>query len=354
MKVRIRMEKDLIKGIVYVKFDENVGPTPVAYVPETLAPEFLNIINMKCTSVFAGEDGLVPESIAMVPIPSQNLNGLIKCLTIKDENLRGGANDASITVLIKEGSDSIFYKYMKNFEKIFDEAAEKIVKLEQSKADKSEIQAELTEFNKIILKTLEELHEVENKSEELAFPSVDDKGALIDKRKYKVIVVGDPGVGKTSTVLRFTDKAFRNTYIPTIGVSMSEKKFMHGESLIEFVLWDIAGQAKFQTMRKLFYEGANAQLLVFDLTRPGTLIDLKKWSDDINSILPAKLPGIIVGNKSDLVDQRKVSDGEIEIIAKKLNMDYFITSALSGDNVDESFHKLTEAIINFYKNQLRL
>jgi len=348
------MEKDLIKGIVYVKFDENVGPTPVAWMPENLALEFLNIINMKCTSILAGEDGLVPEAIAMVPIPSQNLNGLIKCLTIKDESLRGGANDGSLTLLIKEGSDSIFYKYMSNFESVFEEATAKIAKLEEAKADKSEIQAVLVEFNKSILATLSELHEVENKAEDLAFPTVDKKGAMIDVRKYKVIVVGDPGVGKTSTVLRFTDSAFRNTYIPTIGVSMSQKKFMHGESAIEFVLWDIAGQAKFQTMRKLFYEGANAQLLVFDLTRPGTLIDLRKWADDINSILPSKLPGIIVGNKSDLVDQRKVSDGEIEIIAKKLNMNYFITSALSGDNVDESFHKLTDAIINFYKNQLKL
>ena len=78
---------------------------------------------------------------------------------------------------------------------------------------------------------------------------------------------GEPGVGKTSVILRFTDRAFKRTYLPTMGVNISEKIISHENDIVEYILWDVAGQAKFQLMRKHFYEGADAQILVFKLLK---------------------------------------------------------------------------------------
>ena len=117
---------------------------------------------------------------------------------------------------------------------------------------------------------------------------------------------------------------------------------LSGDSKFEFVLWDIAGQQKFNIMRKHFYKGANGQILVFDLTRPETLESIPKWYEDIKNNLGEEIQGIIVGNKNDLVEQRQVMQEKVRKIAEKLNLEYIETSALTGVNVDEAFLKLGE------------
>lgn len=350
----IRMEKDLIKGLVYTRFDEEVGPIPTAFEPQDLSRELTTMVSLKSTTLLAGEKGAVPSSLAILPIPSQGLKGLIKIVRIEDERFRGGANDASFTLLYKESADSIFYKYMNNMELFFDRAEKIIKKLEESRAELDVIQNAVTEIYNSFLNMLNELRENEINEEEEAFPFVEEKDAPLIRNKYKVIVVGNPAVGKTSTVLQFTDKAFKQTYMPTIGVNMSEKKFLHKGELFEFILWDVAGQAKFQRMRKLFYEGSNAQLLIFDLTKPESLKDILKWHQDIKSILKRDIPGFLIGNKSDLINKRNIKDEDIKRIAEELKLDHILTSAKTGENVDEAFFALADKIKAFYENNLFL
>ena len=164
--------------------------------------------------------------------------------------------------------------------------------------------------------------------------------------------MGDPGVGKTSTILRFTDNAFIRTYIPTLGVNISEKNVKIDGNSVGLILWDIAGQSKFETMRKHFYKGTEAVILIFDLTNRKSFESIPKWYEDIKKyvISDTKIVGFILGNKEDLTESRLIGEKEVIKIAKKLNLDYIETSALTGKNVELSFHKIAEALINSKKN----
>ena len=306
---------------------------------------------MKSLNILSGERGIVPKSLAIVPFPSAKLKGLIRTFEIRDINRRGGVIDTSIAILFDEAHDSIFYKYMNNFEGIFEKTVCKIINLEESKADKEQIEVELKRFYNNVLVTLEELFDSEISGEPEEFPTVEDEEAEIKVNRFKIVVCGDPAVGKTSTVLRFTDKTFRRTYIMTLGVNVTEKIIRIKNTQIKFVIWDIAGQSKFQMMRRHFYEGADGQLLIFDLTRPKTFQNIKKWYEDIKLYIKEELHGFILGNKSDLIDQRKLFKDEILILAKELNLEYIETSALTGKNVDEAFYKLGELLSNYLEEK---
>jgi len=204
------MEKNLIKGGIYSKFHGKLGPRAIVWHPSDISEEIRNTVSLKTINILSGEKGETPKSIAVIPFPTSNLKGLVKAIEIKDETKRGGAVDASITILFNEANDLIFYKYMSNFESIFNETVKNIMKLEETKADKKRILKEMEEFYSKFNTILDELREAEISAQEAeAFPAVPEGEAKGKSFRFKIIVCGDPGVGKTSTVLRFTDRAFR-------------------------------------------------------------------------------------------------------------------------------------------------
>jgi len=342
------MEESLIKGLVYSQFNEKLGPAAVAWIPRDKSIDMNEVVSMKSINILAGEDGKIPTALSIIPFSSLHLKGLVKSLEIKDPKRRGGLIDSSITLLFSEVNDLIFYKYISNFEELFTESAAEIIKLEEAKADRELVEAALDKLYKRSIEILKDLQEVEVTTQEPeAFPKEAEEEKEPFAFRFKVIVCGDPEVGKTSTVLRFTNKAFRRTYIPTVGVNISEKIVLLKDqnAKIEYVIWDLAGQSKFQVMRKHFYKGADGMLLIFDLTRPPTFKSIASWYQDIKTSLKIDLFGFIIGNKADLVDQRKVNSNEIAALARELNLDYIEASALSGANVDNAFHKLAESII---------
>ncbi|NVM02784.1 MAG: GTP-binding protein [Candidatus Helarchaeota archaeon] len=341
------MEKNLIKGGIYSKFHGKLGPRAIVWHPSDVSEEIRNTVSLKTINILSGEKGETPKSLAVIPFPSNNIKGLVKAIEIKDETRRGGVVDASITILFDEANDLIFYKYMSNFETVFNETSNKVIELEESNADKDRILAEMKEFYSKLNTILNELRETEiSTREEDAFPEVIPEKVAVGKSfRFKIIVCGDPGVGKTSTVLRFTDRAFKRTYIPTIGVNISEKKVNLTEAIsIIYILWDIAGQSKFSRMRKHFYQGADGVLLVFDLTRPNTLNSIPDWYKDVKSYLKRDMRGFIVGNKNDLIGNRKIKGSDALKIAEKLKLEYIETSALTGENIDDAFYKLGELL----------
>ncbi|MFX0134247.1 MAG: Rab family GTPase [Candidatus Hodarchaeota archaeon] len=341
------MEKNLIIGGIYSKFHGKLGPRAIVWHPSDISEDIRNTVSLKTINILSGEKGETPKSLAVIPFPSNNLKGLVKAMEIKDETRRGGVVDASITILFNEANDLIFYKYMPNFETLFNETADKVIKLEESKADKNSIMEEMGEFYSKLNTILDELRETEIAIQDKeAFPSVPLEREEAGKSyRFKIIVCGDPGVGKTSTVLRFTDRAFKRTYIPTIGVNISEKKVILSEKTsIVYILWDIAGQSKFSRMRKHFYQGADGLLLVFDLTRPNTLTSIPDWYKDVKSYLKQDMQGFIVGNKNDLVDNRKINKAKSLKVAEQLKLGYIETSALTGENVEDAFFKLGDLL----------
>ena len=278
-----------------------------------------------------------------------NLKALVRCFEIENPKYRGGAIDSSISLLFKESNDPIFYKYLKNFESIFDEIIIKIRAIEES--GRGKILEAIKEFEQKINDLLAELRNAEVPAQETGpFPMVQREDTAEKVYRFKIIVCGDSSVGKTSAVLRFTDRAFRKTYLPTLGVNISEKRFQHEKGVIEFMIWDIAGQSKFQITRKHFYSGARGQLLVFDLTRPDTLENIARWHHDIKIHLQENIYGLIMGNKKDLVDQRKITPKEISKLSDELGFEYFETSALTGENIDEAFFKLGEFLLKAVKS----
>jgi small GTP-binding protein len=155
----------------------------------------------------------------------------------------------------------------------------------------------------------------------------------------KLIINGDFKVGKTSLIKRFVENIFNETYISTIGVEISKKSVvMNEDTSINFVLWDIGGQVgSMAPYRRRFYEGASAAFIVIDRTRLNNLESVKKWYKEIKTSVSRNIPVVIVGNKSDLQEEIVISEEEIKVVAKQLGFHYILTSARTGENVNEAF-----------------
>lgn len=170
-------------------------------------------------------------------------------------------------------------------------------------------------------------------------------------REFKVILVGEGSVGKTSLIHRFCDESFSETYLATIGVDITSKVVDVKEQTFTFVFWDIAGQEKFKTQRSVFFKGSNGVILVCDCTNHDSLQALVKWHNEITSIVNSNLPSILLVNKIDLSEERKFFPDEIERIRTTLNLPVdiiFETSALEGKNVDKAFFRLGELLVEKY------
>ncbi|MHA1240808.1 MAG: Rab family GTPase, partial [Promethearchaeota archaeon] len=135
-------------------------------------------------------------------------------------------------------------------------------------------------------------------------------------------------------------------YIPTLGVHVSDKIFQIEESYIQLVLWDIAGQAKFETMRQQFYLGSDGIFLIFDLSKPNSLESVSNWYYDIQNQLTDRpaLTGYILGNKKDIDHSIENTSKKAYDLASYLNLGYIETSALTGENVDYAFSTIAQLL----------
>ena len=162
---------------------------------------------------------------------------------------------------------------------------------------------------------------------------------------FKILLIGDGRVGKTSLVNRFVRNTFTKSYLHTIGMEPSFHNLTINNTHIALQIFDIAGDKSFTKLREMFYKGARGGLITFDLTRKDTLTSIEAWHKEISS----KAKGgkyILVGNKNDLPDQREVSETDAKAMVKKLKMlDYIETSALTGEHVVDVFTKLGSLIL---------
>ncbi|MHA1166731.1 MAG: Rab family GTPase [Candidatus Hodarchaeales archaeon] len=170
-----------------------------------------------------------------------------------------------------------------------------------------------------------------------------------NKAKYhlKIIVCGTGAVGKTSIVRRFVEGKFEHRYLMTVGMEPSNRFIEIDGIKVNLLIYDVAGQKRFETMRDIFFRGANGGLLVFDLTRSEETIDeLQEWKEQIDQRVEG-IPLILVGNKVDLEDQinieRKLVEEEIK--EKLGTLDYVETSASKDKNIDKIFIDLTKEIL---------
>ncbi|MEP7284302.1 MAG: Rab family GTPase [Chloroflexota bacterium] len=151
---------------------------------------------------------------------------------------------------------------------------------------------------------------------------------------YKIVVAGDGNVGKTSLIRRYCEGKFEESRIKTLGVDFQTKLVTLGETLVKLSIWDIAGQDHFLSFRDTFYQGAHAVALVYDVTTPLSFVNLKHWRDEIQSAVPL-VPMVVIGNKNDL--RNIIPADEVRDWVKSLNMPFLLTSAATGERVDEFF-----------------
>jgi small GTP-binding protein len=168
---------------------------------------------------------------------------------------------------------------------------------------------------------------------------------------FKILLLGDVAVGKTSLINQYVEHSFSSDYRPTLGVNIITKDIEIEQigSLIRLIFWDIAGQNKYEKYRQAYYEGCSGALLVYDLTRDDTFVNIEsKWIEDIYKNIRKKCDFMLIANKVDLTN-RVVSYKDGELLAEKINaIDFLETSALNGENVEKAFLKLVYQILKQY------
>ena len=168
---------------------------------------------------------------------------------------------------------------------------------------------------------------------------------------YKICIVGDGGVGKTSMVLQYCENSFKENYIMTIGSNFSTKQVELDEYpnyLVKLQLWDLAGQKHFSFVRPPFYRGATAVVYVFDLTRRSSFQNILDWKNEVEKVIGNGKPSVLVGNKLDLADQgnREVGERDGESLKDEINaITYYETSAKDNLKISPVFKDITIAIL---------
>ncbi len=163
---------------------------------------------------------------------------------------------------------------------------------------------------------------------------------------FKVLLLGDAGVGKTSLIMRFVHNQFKRDYLLTIGMNVSSYQLEVDGTPVNLSIHDIGGQKRFEAFRTIFYKGSSGAIIVYDITREASFRNAANWTQELRKECKHQTELLLVGNKMDLEDMRAVSYEEGAKQGGDLNTISFIeTSALSGTNVVDAFEQLARSMI---------
>ena len=154
---------------------------------------------------------------------------------------------------------------------------------------------------------------------------------------FKILLLGDAGVGKTSLMWRFSEDVFNKTYISTIGIDFKLRTVELEGKRVRLQVWDTAGQERFHAISVSYYRTAMGIMLVYDITRRRSFENIAKWLRNIAEHAKEDVIKLLVGNKSDLREPRAVKYDEGEKLAQEYDMCFFETSAKENESIDEAF-----------------
>jgi len=162
---------------------------------------------------------------------------------------------------------------------------------------------------------------------------------------FKLVLIGDASVGKTSLLLRFADDSFEDNYISTVGVDFRFRTVTVDNELVKLQIWDTAGQERFRTITSAYYRGANGVILVYDITNNETFSHVQDWLDEVHKAAGESVTKLVVGNKADLINQRQVNENQASQYAQSVNASFIETSAKTAVNVDKSFLIIAKQLV---------
>ncbi|KAL4450834.1 hypothetical protein ABPG74_011676 [Tetrahymena malaccensis] len=161
---------------------------------------------------------------------------------------------------------------------------------------------------------------------------------------FKIVLIGDSGVGKSNLLSRFTKDEFNQDQKTTIGVEFATRSIMADNKLIKAQIWDTAGQERYVAITSAYYRGAVGALLIYDITKHSSFINIQKWLDEIRDHAEPHIVVMLVGNKSDLKHLRQVRQEDATAFAEKNNIAFIETSALDASNVELTFQRIITEI----------
>ncbi|XP_060271293.1 ras-related protein Rab-8A isoform X1 [Ovis aries] len=161
---------------------------------------------------------------------------------------------------------------------------------------------------------------------------------------FKLLLIGDSGVGKTCVLFRFSEDAFNSTFISTIGIDFKIRTIELDGKRIKLQIWDTAGQERFRTITTAYYRGAMGIMLVYDITNEKSFDNIRNWIRNIEEHASADVEKMILGNKCDVNDKRQVSKERGEKLALDYGIKFMETSAKANINVENAFYTLARDI----------
>lgn len=171
---------------------------------------------------------------------------------------------------------------------------------------------------------------------------------------FKLLLIGDSGVGKSCLLLRFADQTYTDSYISTIGVDFKIRTIDLDGKTIKLQIWDTAGQERFRTITSSYYRGAHGIIVVYDITDAESFNNVKQWLNEIDRYASENVNKLLVGNKCDLDDKRAVSLEEGKALAENLGIPHLESSAKNATNVEQAFLTMAAHIKKRVANQSQI
>ncbi|KAL5013215.1 hypothetical protein ScPMuIL_007485 [Solemya velum] len=188
----------------------------------------------------------------------------------------------------------------------------------------------------------------------MAFHSSNDTDDVFDYL-FKIVLIGDAGVGKTCVVQRFKSGTYVEKHGSTIGVDFTMKTLQIDGKLVKLQIWDTAGQERFRTITQSYYRSANGVVIAYDLTKRASFDNIPRWLDDVKRYAGSNLVQLLIGNKRDMESLREVNITEAKTLAQHYNMlDSIETSAKDNTNIDEVFFKMAKDLKRRYGGDVTL
>lgn len=163
---------------------------------------------------------------------------------------------------------------------------------------------------------------------------------------FKISIIGDSGVGKSSLLDMYIDDVFDKRINATIGTDFKSKFMNFKDDIVKFQIWDTAGNERFRKITRIYYRESSGFIILYDITNKTSFNNIISWLKDINYNINSFEPVLLIGNKSDLEDMRQVSYDEAKYLADSMNINFMEISVKDNHNVNNVFYKLAEYMID--------